>query len=57
MTRFEECFPPDIVRAVYARLKREEDAHQQTPESQSQPNVISLAAYRLMREREQKVML
>ncbi|NTF62086.1 hypothetical protein G6L91_11470 [Agrobacterium rhizogenes] len=55
MTRFEECFPPDIVRAVYARLKREEDAHQQIEESQSQPNVVSLAAYRLMREREQKV--
>lgn len=55
MTRFEDCFPPDIVRAVYARRKREADAHQQTAESQPQPNVISLAAYRLMRERKQIV--
>ncbi len=57
MTRIEHLFEPDIVKAVYARLKREADAHQQTADNQSQSNIISLAAYRLMREREQKVML
>jgi hypothetical protein len=26
MMRFEECHPPEIVKAVYARLEREEQA-------------------------------
>jgi hypothetical protein len=49
MTRFEDCFPPDIVRAVYARLEREET---EKPKREPTPtnNVVSLSAYRLMRE-------
>ncbi len=56
MTRIEHIFPPDIVRAVYARLEREETEklkREPTPAT----NVISLVAYRLMRERERNVML
>ena len=46
MTRFEECFPPDIVQAVYRRLKI--DVAEKVSCSMDRPlnNVISLAAYR-----------
>ncbi|WP_156339780.1 hypothetical protein [Rhizobium acidisoli] len=45
MTRFEDCFPPDIVRAVYSRLERKETSRddEQRPVSS---NVISFHEYR-----------
>ncbi|KRB61374.1 hypothetical protein ASE04_21120 [Rhizobium sp. Root708] len=59
MTRFEDCFPPDIVRAVYARLGREDvDSHLSRHHQQQESNVVSLMAYRQkMRIEEQKVVL
>ncbi|OBZ96738.1 hypothetical protein ADU59_03080 [Pararhizobium polonicum] len=50
MTRIEECFPPDIVRAVYARLTSDtEPAVGLRSDGQgiTISNVVSLAAYRL----------
>ncbi len=46
MTRFEECFPPNIVQAVYRRLKL--DVAENVPGGTDRPlnNVISLAAYK-----------
>lgn len=51
MTRFEDCFPPDIVRAVHQRLKNDGKQTDRADET-SVSNVISLAAYRqkMMRE-------
>ncbi|MGR9136890.1 hypothetical protein [Rhizobium leguminosarum] len=45
MTRFEDCFPPDIVRAVYARLEREEMLRNEDPRPVGS-NVISFKEYR-----------
>lgn len=45
MTRFEDCFPPDIVRAVYARLEREEMLRREDPRPLGS-NVISFSDYR-----------
>ncbi|MBY5838076.1 hypothetical protein J3P71_17750 [Rhizobium leguminosarum] len=45
MTRFEDCFPPDIVRAVYARLEREEMLRREDPRPVDS-NVISFSEYR-----------
>ncbi|WP_164833189.1 hypothetical protein [Sinorhizobium meliloti] len=45
MTRIEECFPPDIVRAVYDRLKNEAKQTQE-PIIRAVSNVVSLTAYR-----------
>jgi hypothetical protein len=56
MTRFEDCFPPDIVRAVYARLEREDVDNHLSRHQQQESNVVSLMAYRQkMRFEEQKV--
>lgn len=46
MTRFEEYFPPDIVRAVYDRIEREEQHAAERRSDGGENNVISLLAYR-----------
>lgn len=45
MTRIEECFPPDIVRAVYQRLNNDESRSARA-EQPTAGNVINLSAYR-----------
>lgn len=46
MTRIEECFPPNIVQAVYDRLKREAAQSVAIRRDSCDSNVVSLAAYR-----------
>lgn len=58
MTRFEECFPPDIVRAVYARLEREDSNRRLSDHLEpADNNVISLNAYRKVRIEERNELL
>lgn len=46
MTRIEECFPPDIVQAVYDRLKRDAAGSVELRTNYNTNNVVSFAAYR-----------
>ena len=47
MTRFEDCFPPDIVRAVYERIEREDADRRMTgADLPRHDNVLYFSAYR-----------